>query len=456
MRTICHSSSLLGQKDIKFKFFLKIEIMIKNNFYIGAYMKHKAFIYFILGCFLYFTNITFVYSSSQTQLKRILEYTFAKDPELLEAKTNTMIAHSQTEQAISGHYPTLSVFGRQSLETYSKENTSESNSHKFIPGLSASMNIYSFGAIEKKVAHSSANEESFRYKYDEVKENIAYKVTELYLMALKYKDTVLAQSRGLVRLQTIIQEISAIADNDEGRRSEFVQAQARLFAVEQQMNATERDLQDTLSQLQRYSGAKINKNEIQDPFDTLTRNLLEKHYSQPQHLHPSYQVANAKIKTAQAGLEAEKTSRYPKIDVIGQITKDERQVYLNVSWDMFNRSNSYSVQEKAQMLSAEKTRLEQTVLDLQEKNRKALINLDEYNKQIKTLSKQVNSLYEVTQYYKLQFSIAKRSLLDLLNAENELFNAELSKVSTEYQFRHSYLDYLYSQGMTYKWASDLK
>ncbi|OBX04245.1 TolC family protein [Gallibacterium genomosp. 3] len=419
-------------------------------------MQYKAFFYLILGCFLYFIDVTYVYSSSQTSLKQILEYTFAKDPELLEAKTNTMIAHSQTEQAISGHYPTFSVFGRQPLDNYSKSNTTESNSHKFIPGVSSSMNIYSFGAVEKKIAHSSANEESFRYKYDEVKENIAYKVTELYLMVLRYKDTISAQSRGLARLQTIIQEIGAIADNDEGRRSEFVQAQARLFSVEQQMNSTERDLQDTLSQLQRYSGTKVNKDSVQDPFDTLTPNLLAKHYSQSQHLHPSYRVANAKIKTAQASLEAEKASHYPKIDVIGQLTKDERQVYLNVSWDVFNRSNSYSVQEKAQMLSAEKSRLEQTVLDLQEKNRKALINLDEYNKQIKTLSKQVNSLYEVTQYYKLQFSIAKRSLLDLLNAENELLNAELNKVSTEYQFRHSYLDYLYSQGMTYKWASDLK
>lgn len=419
-------------------------------------MKYKSFLYFILGCFLYFTHITYGYSSSQTQLKRILAYTFAKDPELLEAQTNTMIAHSQTEQAISGHYPTFSVFGRQSLDDYSRSNNNDNNDHKFTPGVSASMNIYSFGAVEKKIAHSSANEESLRYKYDETRENLAYKVTELYLMALRYKDTISAQSRGLVRLQNIIQEIGAIADNDEGRRSEFVQAQARLFAVEQQMNATERDLEDTLSQLQRYSGTKVNQNAIQDPFDTLTRNALEKRYSQPQRLHPSYQAANAKIKTAQASLEAEKASHYPKVDVVGQLTKDERQVYLNVSWDVFNRSNSYSVQEKAQMLSAEKNRLEQSVLDLQEKNRKALINLDEYNKQIKTLSKQVDSLYEVTQYYKLQFSIAKRSLLDLLNAENELLNAELSKVSTEYQFRHSYLDYLYSQGMTYKWASDLK
>ncbi|MDA3978769.1 TolC family protein, partial [Gallibacterium sp. AGMB14963] len=209
-------------------------------------MKYKSFLYFILGCFLYFTHITYGYSSSQTQLKRILAYTFAKDPELLEAQTNTMIAHSQTEQAISGHYPTFSVFGRQSLDDYSRSNNNDNNDHKFTPGVSASMNIYSFGAVEKKIAHSSANEESLRYKYDETRENLAYKVTELYLMALRYKDTISAQSRGLVRLQNIIQEIGAIADNDEGRRSEFVQAQARLFAVEQQMNATERDLEDTL------------------------------------------------------------------------------------------------------------------------------------------------------------------------------------------------------------------
>ncbi|MFC0309346.1 TolC family protein [Gallibacterium trehalosifermentans] len=416
-------------------------------------MKKRFLIHSLISCIFSLASTNNIYANDQFTLKQILNNAFATDPELLEAKTNTMVAHNQTEQAISGHYPTLSVFGRQSLEEYSRNNNTDQP--KFTPGVSASMNIYSFGAVEKKISASVANEESLHYKYDETRENLAYRITELYLLALRYNDTLAAQSQGLARLQTIIQEIGAIADNDDGRRSEFVQAQARLFAVKQQMNTTERDLQDTLSQLQRYSGIKLSRTSLQDPFHSMTTTILKKHFSQSQRLHPSYKTADANIKTAYATLEAEKASRYPKLDLVGQVTKDDRQVYLTISWDMFNRANTYSVQEKAQLLNAEKNRLNKTILDLQEKTRNALINLDEYSKQIKTLSNQVNSLYEVTQFYKLQFSIAKRSLLDLLNAENELLNAELSKVITEYQFRHSYLDYLYSQGMTFHWAANL-
>lgn len=418
-------------------------------------MTRNYFTYSILVLGLCLSGVSYAANSQNTELKQILSRAFAKDPELLEAKANTMIAHSQTEQAISGHYPTISVFGRQSLEDYSRYNTNDRN-NKFTPGAQANLNLYSFGAVEKKVAYSEANEASFRYKYDETKENIAYKITELYLMAIRSKDAIAAQQRGLARLRSIIGEIEAIADNDEGRRSELVQAEARMFAVEQQQNTSERELQDALSQLQRYSGKAVKANGLADPFKGMTAAQLKKRYSQNQYLHPSYQTAQAKITSAHAGVEAERASRYPKLDLVGQATKEDHQVYLNVSWDMFNRASSYSVQEKAQTLEAEKSRLEQTKLDLEEKTRTALINLEEYRRQIGTLSKQVNSLYEVTNFYKLQFQIAKRSLLDLLNAENELLSAELSRVSTEYQLRHSVLDYLYSQGMTTKWATDLK
>ncbi len=67
----------------------------------------------------------------------------------------------------------------------------------------------------------------------------------------------LRHSNAVWRLRSIIGEIEAIADNDEGRRSELVQAEARMFAVEQQQNTSERELQDALSQLQRYSGKAV-------------------------------------------------------------------------------------------------------------------------------------------------------------------------------------------------------
>lgn len=95
-------------------------------------MTRNYFTYSILVLGLCLSGVSYAANSQNTELKQILSRAFAKDPELLEAKANTMIAHSQTEQAISGHYPTISVFGRQSLEDYSRYDTNDRN-NKFTP-----------------------------------------------------------------------------------------------------------------------------------------------------------------------------------------------------------------------------------------------------------------------------------------------------------------------------------
>lgn len=101
-------------------------------------MTRNYFTYSILVLGLCLSGVSYAANSQNTELKQILSRAFAKDPELLEAKANTMIAHSQTEQAISGHYPTISVFGRQSLEDYSRYNTNDRN-NKFTPGAQANL-----------------------------------------------------------------------------------------------------------------------------------------------------------------------------------------------------------------------------------------------------------------------------------------------------------------------------
>lgn len=385
------------------------------------------------------------------ELQQILQKSFQSDPELLEAQADIAVAKQQTEQAVSGHYPTLSVFAKQDVLQHQRYNA-EKLSNKFTPGASAVVNLYSFGAIEKQVEKGKANEEAFTYKYDETKENVAYKVAELYLNALKSKESLSALQESYKRLQTTLREISAITDSDEGRQSEYVQAEARIFAVEQQINSAERELSETLNKLKRYTKVSLLAKQLSNPFNGLNLALLQANYTQDKAQHPSYQTANANVKRVYAEMEAEKAKRYPKIDLVGQATKDEQQAYVNVSWDLFNRASNYSVQERASLIEAERSRLESTMLDLEEKYHSALINLKQYQAQTNTLKKQVRALYDVIEYYKLQFLIAKRTLLELLNAENELLNAQLSRVNADYQYRHAVLDYLYSQGTLSKWA----
>ncbi|HEA8502114.1 TPA: TolC family protein, partial [Escherichia coli] len=58
----------------------------------------------------------------------------------------------------------------------------------------------------------------------------------------------------------------------------------------------------------------------------------------------------------------------------------------------------------------------------------------------------------VVDFYRLQFRVARKTLIELLNAENELYSVGLSRVQTEDQMLHGMLDYLYSQGMLLKWS----
>ncbi len=50
------------------------------------------------------------------------------------------------------------------------------------------------------------------------------------------------------------------------------------------------------------------------------------------------------------------------------------------------------------------------------------------------------------------FRWQEKTLIELLNAENELYSVGLSRVQTEDQMLHGMLDYLYSQGMLLKWS----
>ncbi|MCW9709762.1 TolC family protein [Avibacterium sp. 21-586] len=390
-------------------------------------------------------------AADSLQLQTVIRKAFDKDPKVLAAQANQKIAQKKVKQAEAGHQPKLSIFAQQNM--HESHRYTENKSSKFTPGAQLSLNLYSFGAIEKRVEQSEKAEQTYRYKIDETYESLGYTITELYLMALRSADTLNVLKNSIKRIDSTLNEIDIIADNDEGRRSEFVQAQARKYAIEQQINSNQRELKTMIDKLKRYSGQELNINKLSNPFNGLTAESLVAKYSADKSQHPTIKVSSSEIEDATAELAARKAERLPKLDLIGQATRDDRAVYLNMSWDVYNPESAYAVEERAERLLLAESNLEQANLDIEERKSLALLNLSEYQAHLKTLNKQINSQKEVIEFYKLQFLIAKRTLLELLNAENELLSAQLSKVNSEYQLRHSVLDYLASQGTLRKWVN---
>ncbi len=378
-------------------------------------------------------------------LKDILKYSLVRDPVLLEARADTEGAYNRVEQARSLHYPKVRLTGNSVLAEKHKSKSSYDD-NAITPGLEVSLNLYSFGAIDAEVAKNRYTQDYYQYKYDEAREELGYTIGDLYLSAYDAKESVRLLKKSLRRHKKILGDMGVIVSNDPGRQSEYVQAKARQILVSQQINDTQRLLDTALSSLSKYTGRAISEKSLQNPFKGLTQQALKKRYTlKEKHKSPTFLAQQAELESKIKDVEAEKAKQKPSIDLVGYATPDDQQVGLRVSWDVFNRATKYTVKEKGSLQAAAESRLQRVIRDIEEASRLALLDMSRSEKQLKTLSSQIRATGKVVEFYKLQFGIARRSLIEVLNAEKELTDVELARAATRTKWNRAALNYLRSK-----------
>lgn len=404
--------------------------------------------YFCLSTLLFLLLTTTAQAES---LKSILKFSLIHDPVLLEARADEESAYNRVEQAKSLRWPTVRVTGNSGL--IERHKNSSNRMDAFEPGVEVSMNVYSWGAVDAEIEKNQFNQEYFRHKYSESREELGYTVGDLYITALNAKQAVDVLKRSLKRNNEILGDLGVIVENDRGRQSEYVQAQARLILVKQQINDQQKLLDATLSTLSKYTKKYIKERDLSDPFKGMSEKLLKRRYTlKEKGQNPTYLAQKAELESKIKDVEAEKAKQKPVVNLVGSATPDDQQVRLNVSWDVFNRATEFTVKEKASLRTAAERRLERVVRDAEEAARLALIQMKRNEIQLKTLRAQKKSTAEVVEFYQLQFTIARRSLIEVLNAERELADVELATVNTKNEWNRAVLSYLRSQGKISNWA----
>lgn len=392
------------------------------------------------------------FNSHANSLKYILNNSLNNAPELLEAKADVDIAVARVNQAQAQHFPILSVTGNKLLGQYHRDSR-DYDDNNFIPGLHGELNLYSFGGIESDVERNEKEQLYYQFKYSETKENIAYTISNLYLKALLAKESITVKKRSLDRHNKIIAELNVIARNDEGRISEYVQAEARKILVEQDINHYEKELMTTLSMLSKYTGFPVGESDLVNPFEGMTVSDMYREFTaENNNKNPAYLVSQADIDAKKMGVKVENKKQLPRVNLTGNITKDDRQIGIDVTWDIINFSSLYSVDEKVSQLNAAQQRMDRVIRDIEEARRLSVINIQKSTQKLKILDAQILSSTKVVDFYQLQFNVARRSLLDVLNAEKELSDVELSYATTLNDLRQGMLDYLYAQGTLSHWA----
>ena len=384
------------------------------------------------------------------ELQSILQKSLVADPSLLEAKANIAAAHSTTKASKAGHYPVVSMVGTQVLM---QDNKYSSDDLEDSIGLKGSVNLYSWGGISASVNRDKQKEAYYTYKYYETQEQLGSEIGKLYLAALRAKESIDVNMRSLERHNKLVKDLSIVAKYDTGRRSELIEAQTRQLQVQTTISQLTRTMELSLSRLAKYTVEPLRAKDLEDPFRSeTTRSLVNRYKNEDNAGNPSYQAQMAERESTKYELKVSKAARLPAINLEGLATTTSKQLYLNMSWNLFDQAARNTVDKNAHTVEAANARLDQILREVAEKAQTAEVDMAQSEQRTGITDQHIVSQKEVVKAYELQFKVARRTLTDVLGAYNELANIEQENVTARNDFRDAALEYLTAQAQVANWA----
>ena len=158
---------------------------------------------------------------------------------------------------------------------------------------------------------------------------------------------------------------------------------------------------------------------------------------------PSVAGAIENLRSARAAVAARKSPFQPRIEARAQgatghnldgtlYQKHDVGAEIAVTWNIFNGgADSARERQYANLLTQAENLRDKACVDARQTVSVAFNDVRKLNEQLGYLDRNVVSIQKARDAYRQQFDIGQRSLLDLLNSENELYTAKRSYVLAE-------------------------
>lgn len=396
-------------------------------------------------CTLPFSNIAY----ATVPLKEILQVALVIDPTLDEARANIGAAESQRKISEAGHHPIVSV-ANTGVIAQKRTHSSERRSG---PAINGKVNLYSWGAVEAEIERDKHKQDYFQHKFTETREQVGRQIGELYLTALRAKENIVIYKESLKRHDKLISDLKVIVSYDGGRASELNEALSRRNQEEATILQFERTMHNALSRLSRYTSKRLTEQDLVDPFNKVSAEQFIRQYHNPNMAsNPTFLAQQKEFESARAAVDAAKARRKPAINLEGSASRFEREVYVNVSWDLYNPASKYQEQQSYYSQKAAEAKLQEIELEVSQQARTAEIDMVRNQKLAQVAHKQIGLQKNVVRDAELQFDIAMKSLIDVLDAYQELTAVQATEVTARNDFRDAALLYLVSQARVSAWA----
>ena len=404
---------------------------------------------------------------SQT-LKEAVQQTVLTNPDVLYDANQRLANEQAVNVARGGFFPKIDAnagYGREgsrNATTYALRNTqvgsrfgtqyydpSKSNDYLNLTrreaGITLSQMLFDGFGVSSEVDRNKARVESAAYKTAGSADVLGLKAIEVYLDVLRLREMVkLSQDNLDFHLKTQDQ-IKVRSGGGVGRRSDQEQIDARVGLAKSNLVAAQANLRDAEIQFLRVVGTKpANLTSPAAPGPDVLPKSEDDAVRVAMENHPILKSAQADVKATEFQQQAAKSFLYPRLDAElgynngdnfdGQPgTNDEKYAMVRMRWNLFRGlSDDARIKEtgyfKVQAMEVRNRTLRQ-VDEAARLSWNAMISVRE---RLPDLRIHAEKSRETRESYAQQFNLGQRTLLDLLDSENELYRARENLKTAEY------------------------
>lgn len=384
-------------------------------------------------------------AQSLASLKAVAERTLDSNPELAARLHAYRAAGDGLDAARAGRGPRVDLGAEAGRERFQYRSSPDNTIDRTGVSLRVTQVLWDGLATQREVDRRGHERLARYFELLDGTEAIALEGVRALYDVQRFRRLVQLADDNVSEHRKALEKIESRVKAGVGRGVDLEQAQARLALAEANQITERANFHDVVARYQRVVGELPQRNtdapallEAELPSDAAAA------MQQAVARHPAVQAGVEGVRAAEAAVRTRSAALQPRVELRARAGQGHNynslegrrgdagaEVVLN--WNLFDGgADRARVREQTQLLAQAQDSRDKVCRDVAQNAAIAHNDVSKLREQIRLLQANTDAIERARTAYRQQFDIGQRSLLDLLNAENEAYTAQRSLANAQF------------------------
>lgn len=393
--------------------------------------------------------------SSAGSITDTVRAALASNPEIGIVKADRRAVDQELRQARAGYLPSLDLRGGIGVEAASTPatrrrgpgSTNSTQQTRSEGQLKLSQMLFDGFATQSEVERQASRVDSAAYRVQEAAEFIAVDAIEAHLDILRNQQILALNRENVAAHERILRQVRSLERAGRADVADVQQTEARLANAQASLAQASGTLADAIALYQRVVGRDPDALTLDPPPTAALPKDRENAAALASVQSPAVLIAAADVDVAAAELRGSRAGYYPRLDaeltaqsfrnVDGAEGPDSSaSAMLVLRYNLFRGGADVAREREAfHRLNEARAGLVKQRLRAEEQARQSVNAYETARARVVAQRARVEAQRRTRDAYASQFDLGQRDLLDVLDAENELFLARVQLLTAEFTER---------------------